>query len=93
MEKKLVFMVLPLMLLMPGCVQPTPSPAMTVESEKEINVSDHVDSFEIVWQTINDTYFDPTFGGLDWNEVRERYQPLIAAAQEDETFYLLYSPT
>ena len=24
-------------------------------------------SFDDVWQTINDTYYDPTFGGVDWN--------------------------
>ena len=27
-------------------------------------------SFDVVWQTINDTYYDPKFGGLDWNAVR-----------------------
>lgn len=88
MEKKLTSVVLALTLLA-GCVQPTPSPAMTVAPEQEQNASDHLDSFEVVWQTINDSYFDPTFGGLDWNEVHSRYRPLIAAAQEDEAFYKL----
>lgn len=39
-------------------------------------------------QEEKEKYFDPTFGGLDWNEVRERYRPLIAAAQDDEAFYV-----
>lgn len=89
MAKKLSFTVLALTLLLAGCVQPTPSPAMTVEPEQEQNVGDYLDSFEVVWQTINDSYFDPTFGGLDWNEVHSRYRPLIAAAQEDKVFYEL----
>lgn len=46
-------------------------------------------SFETVWQTINDKYFDPNFGGLDWSEVHDRYQPQIAAAQNEGEYYLL----
>ena len=34
-------------------------------------------SFDDVWQTINDTFYDPTFGGVDWAAVRAR----IAAAR------------
>ena len=46
-------------------------------------------SFETVWQTINDKYFDPNFGGLDWSEVHDRYQPQITAAQNEGEYYLL----
>jgi carboxyl-terminal processing protease len=49
----------------------------------------YLDNFEIIWQPVNETYFDPTFGGLDWNEVHDRYQPQIAAAESDEEFYTL----
>ena len=28
--------------------------------------SHYADTFERAWQTVNDSYFDPTFGGLDW---------------------------
>ncbi len=45
--------------------------------------------FETVWGTVNDKYFDPTFGGLDWKEVHDRYEPLIAAAKDDQAFYFL----
>ncbi|MCP3975887.1 MAG: PDZ domain-containing protein, partial [bacterium] len=50
---------------------------------------EHLDSFEIVWQTVNDTYFDPTFGGLDWQDAHDRYRPMIAAAESDDEFYML----
>jgi carboxyl-terminal processing protease len=46
-------------------------------------------NFEIVWQTINEKHIDPTFNGLDWSEVHDRYQPQIAAAKNEEEFYLL----
>src|SRR4051812_16911006 len=35
-------------------------------------------TFAIVWQTVNETYYDPKFGGLDWKAVREKYQPQLA---------------
>jgi carboxyl-terminal processing protease len=50
-------------------------------------MNDYLSIFETAWQTVNDGYFDPTFGGLDWQEVHDRYQPRIAAAQDDEAFY------
>ncbi len=46
-------------------------------------------SFETVWQTINEKHFDPTFSGLDWSEVHDRYQSQIKAAQSEEEYYLL----
>jgi carboxyl-terminal processing protease len=47
---------------------------------------EYLEIFEIVWQTVNDRYFDPSFGGLDWDEVHDRYRPLIAAAESGEEF-------
>ena len=32
-------------------------------------------------------YFDPDFGGLDWDAVHAKYEPLIVAAEDDETLY------
>jgi carboxyl-terminal processing protease len=40
--------------------------------------------FEEVWRTVRDHFYDPTFHGLDWNAVRERYRPLAAAAVSEE---------
>ncbi len=65
------------------------APAANRSDNKMTGKSDYLNCFEIVWQTVNDEYPDPTFGGLDWNEVRDRYQPLIANAESDEAFYKL----
>ncbi|HUT19558.1 MAG TPA: PDZ domain-containing protein, partial [Anaerolineae bacterium] len=50
-------------------------------------MSGHLECFETVWGTVNEEYYDSTFGGLDWQEVHDRYQPQIAAAEDDGTFY------
>ncbi len=52
-------------------------------------MSDLLNEFEVVWQTVNEQHFDPTFGGLDWRGARDRYRPRIAAAGSDEAFYRL----
>lgn len=50
---------------------------------------EYLSIFETIWKKVNDTYFDPTFGGLDWKEVHDRYQPQIASAESDEDFSTL----
>ncbi|MBU8922983.1 MAG: hypothetical protein KOO63_14290 [Bacteroidales bacterium] len=50
-------------------------PALS-ESERRINV----ESFENVWQVVNDTHWDQEFGGVDWAEVRKTHKSLVAAA-------------
>lgn len=46
----------------------------------------YLNVFETVWTKVNETYFDPSFGGLDWKAVRDRYRPQIAAAKTMEGF-------
>jgi len=41
-------------------------------------------AFDEVWQTIHDTYHDPTFGGLDWPGVRDELRPRVEAARNAE---------
>ncbi|CAB1063134.1 hypothetical protein D1BOALGB6SA_7917 [Olavius sp. associated proteobacterium Delta 1] len=49
----------------------------------------NLQSFETVWQTVNEKHYDPTFGGVDWNAVYDRYRPGIAAINDDADFYML----
>jgi carboxyl-terminal processing protease len=46
-------------------------------------------TFEAVWKTVEKKYYDPTFGGVDWNKVHERYAPRVAAVKSDEELYEL----
>jgi carboxyl-terminal processing protease len=45
-----------------------------------------LESFELVWQTVNRTHFDSTFGGIDWQAMRDRYRPDIESAEGIEAF-------
>lgn len=49
--------------------------------------SDRAEIFDIVWRTVNETYYDPTFHGVDWQAVGQRYRPRMDAAPNDQEFY------
>jgi len=49
----------------------------------------HRETFEIVWSTVNERHFDPTFGGVDWNKVRKQYAPRLAEVKTDRELYAL----
>jgi carboxyl-terminal processing protease len=41
-------------------------------------------SFDAAWQTVNDTFYDPSFGGLDWAAVRDELRPRAASAKSPD---------
>jgi len=41
-------------------------------------------SFDEAWQAIHETYYDPTFGGLDWAAVRDELRPRVEAARSPD---------
>jgi len=43
-------------------------------------------SYDTVWQTVNEHHYDSTFGGLDWNEIYDRYYDLVANVKDDAGF-------
>ncbi len=45
--------------------------------------------FDEVWQTVNDAYYDPTFGGLNWNAVRDELRPKAEAAPSTDAARLV----
>jgi carboxyl-terminal processing protease len=60
-------------------------PALTAE-QKRLNL----ESFEFIWSTIHDQYWDPTFGGVNWTAVHDEFRPRIErAATMPETRSLL----
>lgn len=44
-------------------------------------------AFFKVWNTINEKHYDPTFGGVDWQKVRETYEPKALAAKSSGEFH------
>jgi len=59
------------------------SPATLTDAEKRRQ------SFELVWQTVNQKFYDPTFNGVNWQALHERYAPLVARAGSDQELYFL----
>ncbi len=60
------------------------APAPLMAAGQYETASADLEVFEEVWRTVRDHFYDPTFHGLDWNAVRERYRPLAAAAVSEE---------
>ena len=48
---------------------------------------EYLQVFEAVWSTVNETYFAPDFGGLNWNAVHAEYEPLVMAATDADMLY------
>jgi len=45
--------------------------------------------FAGAWTAVRDKHFDKALGGLDWDGLRRKYEPLALAAPDEPTFYRL----
>ncbi len=45
--------------------------------------------FTAAWTAVRDKDFDKTLGGVDWDSMRAKYEPLAMAAPDEPTFYRL----
>lgn len=45
--------------------------------------------FVAAWTLVRDKHYDRTLGGLDWNALRAKYEPMAVGAPDDPTFYRL----
>ena len=64
----------------------TPHPKETFETI--LTSAERRSIFEAVWQTISDEYYDPTFGGKDWQAIGENYRQKLEMVQNDATFWV-----
>ncbi|MFC2030095.1 S41 family peptidase [Chloroflexota bacterium] len=46
-------------------------------------------SFETAWRVVNDRHFDPTFGGVEWPELRAHYRRQVAFAGDADYYRLV----
>ena len=58
-----------------SCTEATSAPALT-PNQKRLNI----ESFELIWSTIRDQYWDPDFGGVNWQAVHDELRPKIEGA-------------
>ena len=55
---------------------------LAVTGEMDVDFArEKLEVFRQAWTYLRDNFFDPKFHGANWNEVRERYQPLAAGAR------------
>jgi carboxyl-terminal processing protease len=59
-------------------------PPATCQEKDDANM--WIASFDTVWQTVYEHHFDSTFGGLDWNEIHDRYYNLVDNVGDDVGF-------
>jgi carboxyl-terminal processing protease len=72
------------------CLQSFAQEAAKVSSNLGAGAADvRRQSFDIVWRTVKEKHFDPTFGGVDWDAVRRKYEPRLAKTKKDGELYRL----
>lgn len=56
-------------------------PALPPAQQRRLN------AFNLAWSTLDQNYFDKSFGGLDWEKIRTEYLPRVTAAKTDLEFH------
>jgi carboxyl-terminal processing protease len=56
-------------------------------TSRSLSPKDRMKVFEKVWKDVDEHYYDPEFGGVDWKEIHQRYLPLVQATKDDQDFY------
>lgn len=49
----------------------------------------YVQVFQAVWETVNEKFFDPSFTGVDWKAIGDRYRPQAERAKSDAELHAL----
>lgn len=69
----------------------TPIAPQHTPAKQRLSPKDRKEVFEKVCKEIRDHYYDSKYNGVDWNEVHQRYLPLVDAVENDQEFYVLMS--
>lgn len=67
---------------------PTRSSRPAILIETGLTAAERLATFDAAWQTVNDKYWDPTFGGKDWQAIGDKYRAKLSTVQDDATFWL-----
>lgn len=65
------------------------TPSLESAKLRSLSAQERIKVFEEVWKTIDEKYYDPSFNGVDWAAMRERYRPRVDAVASDAEFYAL----
>ena len=64
-------------------------PGLRALAQAPAGVDLRAQAFDMVWRTVKEKHFDPTFGGVNWDAVRNKYEPQVAGVKTDSEFYAL----
>lgn len=56
---------------------------------RTLSPKDRLEVFEKTWKDVDEHYYDPAFGGVNWKEIHEKYLPLVQSVKDDKDFYAL----
>jgi carboxyl-terminal processing protease len=65
----------------------TPTSATTAEARHDQRTAERREIVEAVWRTVRDRHYDPKLGGIDWDLMRRRYEPIAVGAPGEAAFY------
>ncbi len=57
------------------------------QTGEPLSLKDQADVFEDAWKLVNEKYYDPNLNGVNWQNVHEKYKPLVEKAKNDTEFY------
>ena len=60
---------------------PTTQPEAVAATRPAEEVEEDLASFDYVWQTVGERYYDPDMRGVDWQAARDELRPQIEAAE------------
>ena len=73
MKLMFILFVLPAVLVVTGLSASAQTEDTLTEKERQLNEQ----SFDMVWEIINERHFDTTFGGVDWQAAKEKHRPRL----------------
>ncbi len=53
------------------------------QSMDESRKSEHLQSFDYIWQTVKDKHYDPNLNGIDWDAAKKELRPRVENATND----------
>jgi carboxyl-terminal processing protease len=65
----------------------TPGAARTADTKQDQQTVQRREIVDAVWRTVRERHYDPRLGGVDWDAMRRKYEPLALAAPGDAAFY------
>jgi carboxyl-terminal processing protease len=59
------------------------------EGNNQLSADVQLKTFELIWNRVNDEYYDSTFTGIDWKKVYHQYLPVVKKPMASDAFHRL----